>query len=180
MFSDNHDVIAADGRIVHLGSFRGSAGMISDFFGGASSGDDDGADWWSDRGEGYMDFYMGTSWVARRADLTPACGLIFRRLKSHGADWRYAFPRIHIIDFGSREADDSAPYDPSAALQREADRKKRAAETARMRKQLDRDARCAMRKARTGHPPATVRAYQGIYGKFPQGWPPDPYYGPGG
>lgn len=175
VFSDNHDVIAADGRIVHLGSFRGSAGMISDFSQGTAGGENDGEDWWSDRGEGYMDFYMGTSWVARRADLTPVYRLIFRRLKSLGADWRYSFPRIHIIDFGSREDDDSLPYDPSAALQREADGRKRAAETARMRKQLDRDARTAMRKARTGPPPSTVRAYQEVYGKFPQGWPPDPY-----
>lgn len=28
VFSDNHDVIAADGRVVHLGSFRGSAVTI--------------------------------------------------------------------------------------------------------------------------------------------------------
>lgn len=34
IFSDNHQVIAADGRVVHLGSFRGSAGVIADFFDG--------------------------------------------------------------------------------------------------------------------------------------------------
>ena len=175
VFSDNHDVIAAAGRIVHLGSFRGSAGMISDFFQGAAGGESDGEDWWNDRGEGYMDFYMGTSWMVRRADLTPVYRLIFRRLKSLGADWRYEFPRIHIFDFGNYEADDSLPYDPSAALQREEDRRKRAAETTRMRKQLDRDASAAMRQARTGPPPPTVRAYQEVYGKFPRGWPPDPY-----
>jgi hypothetical protein len=79
------------------------------------------------------------------------------------------------VNFGSREDDDSLPYDPSAALQREEDRRKRAAETERMRKRLDRDARSAMRQARSGPPPATVRAYQEVYGKFPHGWPPDPY-----
>ena len=34
VFSDNHQVIAADGRVVDLGSFRGSAGVIADFFEG--------------------------------------------------------------------------------------------------------------------------------------------------
>lgn len=80
MFSNNHDVIAADGRIVHLGSFRGSAGMISDFFQGTAGGENNGEDWWGDRGEGYMDFYMGKCRIGRRADLTPVYWLIYRRL----------------------------------------------------------------------------------------------------
>jgi len=42
-------------------------------------------------------------------------------------------------------------------------------------RQLDRDVRAAKRKARTGPAPATVRAYQSIFQRFPEGWPPDPY-----
>ena len=175
VFSDNHDVIAADGRIVHLGSFRGSAGMISDFFEKSSRNNSDGEDWWDNRGTGYMDFYMGTSWVGSRADLTPAYELIFRRLQVACADWSYSFPRIHLIDFGPREPDPDVPYDPSAALQQESERKAKAEETAKMRKQLDRDVQAAKRKARTGPPPTTVRAYQNIFHRFPPGWPPDPY-----
>lgn len=68
--------------------------------------------------------------------------------------------------------------DPSPALQSEADRRKKARETAKMRKRLDRSTRSAMRKARTGPPPETVQAYQEIYRKFPDGWPPGPYPGP--
>jgi hypothetical protein len=175
VFSDNHDVIAADGRIVHLGSFRGSAGMISDFFEGFSHNADDADDGWDTRGCGYMDFYMGTWWVGRRADLGPVYRLIFQRLRAHGADWSYAFPRIHVIDCGQGEADFETAYDPSAALQREAEQRARAEKTAKLRRQLDRDAQAAKRRARIGTPPATVSAYQEVFGRFPQGWPPDPY-----
>ena len=168
-------MIAADGRIVHLGSFRGSAGMISDFFEGVPGTADDADDGWDTRGCGYMDFYMGTWCISRRADLGPVYRLIFRRLRAHGADWQYAFPQIYIIDFGAREVDDGMAYDPSAAIQREAEQKARAEETARLQGQLDRDARSAKRRARIGPPPATVSAYQEVCGRFPRGWPPDPY-----
>ena len=175
VFSDNHDVIAADGRIVHLGSFRGSAGMISDFFEGFPRSADDADDGWDTRGCGYMDFYMGTGWVGRRADLGPVYRLIFKRLQAHGADWAYAFPRIHVIDFGSREEDSGTDYDPSAALEKEAERKARAEELRQMRRKMDHDTLSAKREARRNKPPATVRAYQDVFGSFPAGWPPDPY-----
>ena len=32
ILSDNHDLVLADGRVAHLGSFRAAAGVISDFF----------------------------------------------------------------------------------------------------------------------------------------------------
>lgn len=175
VFSDNHEVIAADGRIVHLGSFRGSAGMISDFFEKPSHDRSDGENSWDSRGYGYMDFYMGTSWVGGRADLTPTYELIFRHLQAAGADWRYSFPRIHLIDFSPPPTDADAPYDPSTALQQEADHKTRSEKTAKMRRQLERNAQSAKRKARTGPPPTTVQAYQNIFHRFPPGWPPDPY-----
>lgn len=163
VFSDNHDVIAADGRIVHLGSFRGSAGVISDFF----EGDGHEECGWRDRDEGYLDFYMGTSWIAHRADLAPAYRLIFRRLKYHGADWAYVFPRMYAIDLGAAHTQIEG-YDPSAALAREQ-------EACRLRKSLDQDVLAAKREARAKELPATVRAYQEIFRRFPKGWPPDPY-----
>ena len=176
VFSDNHDVIAADGRIVHLGSFRGSAGTISDFFESfPPMVAADANDGWHMGGCGYMDFYMGTWWVGSRADLSAVYRLIFKRLRAHGADWAYAFPRIHVIDSGPREVDSELAYDPSAAFQREGEQRARAEETAKLRRQLDRDAQAAKRRARTGPPPATVSAYQEVFGRFPQGWPPDPY-----
>lgn len=171
VFSDNHEVIAADGRVVELGSFRGSAGMIADFFERGSIPTHD-AGWCG--GFDYMRFYMGTAMISGRADLTPAYRLIFSRLKRLGATWRYTFPRLHVIDFGPREEKESS-YDPSAAIARETERKKRADELRRMKRQLDRDAMSAKREARSGDPPATVRAWQEVHGRFPEGWPPDPY-----
>lgn len=44
------------------------------------------------RGYDYMDFYMGTVWIADRADLTPVFTAIFRRLVAQGCDWRYIRP----------------------------------------------------------------------------------------
>jgi hypothetical protein len=177
VFSDNHQVIAADGRVVDLGSFRGSAGVIADFFEGSTDreeGPEDGI-WsaWDD--SDYMHFYMGSWGLARRADLSPVYRLIFRRLKSLGADWTYSFPRLHLIDFGSREEDPGTDYDPSAALAKEAERKAREEELRQMRRKMDRDTLAAKREARRNEPPTTVLAYQQIFGLFPTGWPPDPY-----
>ncbi len=84
VFSDNHDVIAADGRIVSLGSFRGSGGFLADFleYGPTPPPPDDPDDLWSswDRSD-YLRFYMGTAFISGRADLTPVYALIFRRLQ---------------------------------------------------------------------------------------------------
>ena len=173
IFSDNHEVIAADGRIVDLGSFRGSAGVISDFYESLPAPED--ADRRCAGGCGYMDFYMGTCWIGKRADLTPVYQFIFRRLKALDADWSYAFPRLHLIDFGACKNSPNASYDPSAAFQKEAERIAKAAEINEMLRKLDRDLRSAKRKARTQEPPATVQSYQAHYGKFPTGWPPNVY-----
>jgi hypothetical protein len=132
IFSNNHEVIAADGRIVDLGSFRGSAGVISDFYESLPALED--ADRRDADGGGYMDFYMGTCWLGKRADLTPVYQFIFRRSKALGADWRYAFPRLHLVDFESCENDASASYDPSAAFQKEAEQIAKAAEVTAMRR----------------------------------------------
>jgi hypothetical protein len=173
IFSNNHEVVAVDGRIVDLGSFRGSAGVISDFYKSLPALED--ADRRDADGGGYMDFYMGTCWLGKRADLTPVYRFIFRRLKALGAGWRYAFPRLHLIDFGGCENTPSASYDPSAAFQEEAERIAKAAEVTAMRRKLDREVQSAKRKARTQAPPTTVTSYQAVYGNFPIGWPPDIY-----
>lgn len=176
IFSDNHEVIAADGRVVNLGSFRGSGGTIADFFEQNAGEEERANDWGSRGGYDYMRFYMGTAWVAGRADLTPVYRLIFRRIRSLGGDWRYSFPRLHLVDYGAIPAADSeVAYDPSAAFEKEQELKKRAAETARLNRELDESAKAAKREARAKEPPETVRAYVEIYGCFPAGWPPDPY-----
>src|SRR4029453_12193252 len=79
VFSDNHEVIDAAGRVVDLGSFRGTGGFIADFINRELNA----------REYDYIDFYLGTIWVSERVDLTPVYDMIFRRLKTLGLDWNY-------------------------------------------------------------------------------------------
>ena len=72
IFSDNHDVLGPDGRLVDIGSFRGAGGFLADCLNRQSGRQE----------YNYMDFYMGTIWLSRRADLRPVYRLIFRRLKA--------------------------------------------------------------------------------------------------
>lgn len=81
IFADNNVVIAADGRLVDLGTWRGSAAFLDEYLCGLRD---------SFREGDYLRFYMGTVWIEQRADLTPVYRLIFRRLKAVGADWRCA------------------------------------------------------------------------------------------
>jgi hypothetical protein len=53
----------------------------------------------------YLDFYMGTFAVSQRADLTPVYEMIFRRLKETPFTWRYRFPEVGLVDFGSDKPD---------------------------------------------------------------------------
>ena len=87
-----------DGRIVNIGSFRGAAGFIADHLNpqtGESKYD-------------YMDFYMGTIWIAQRADLTPVYEMIFRRLKDRLLNWRYRFPELGMVQLHSPQFPDGA------------------------------------------------------------------------
>jgi hypothetical protein len=168
IFSDNHEVMASDGRIVDIGSFRGAGGFIAD---------------WLNRHTGthtydYMDFYMGTIWIAQRADLTPVYAMIFRRLKAHGYDWRYAFPELGLVDMRPlRDALDehtanTGDMRPISVPDEDEAEKQRASELAEVRASLDRAHREAVDTARHGPPPTTVEAYSSVYGCWPEGWPP--------
>jgi hypothetical protein len=188
VFSDNHEVIAADGRVADLGSFRGTAAEIADFFDESPAGeaedededdDEDEADdeelWGRRERSDYMRFYMGTIWVGGRADLAPVYRLIFQRLHACGADWKFDFPKLHLFSPGEVAEHAGLPYDPSAAVADESERAARESERQRVQAKLDRNNLAAQRAARSQPPPDTVRAYQEIYGAFPAGWPPDPY-----
>ncbi|HLQ43744.1 MAG TPA: hypothetical protein VK137_03365 [Planctomycetaceae bacterium] len=169
LVSDNHDVVDAEGREIDFGSFRYAGGVI--------------ADWLNDRlGPSvydYMDFYMGTIWLSGRADFAPVYGMIFRRMKRLGWDWVYHFPRMHLVDFGPlREAlkDKDQPdwegYDPSAEFAKAQAEEERQQELAKMRQSLDDGYRESITEALRLPPPKTVQAYQSVFGKLPQGWPP--------
>ncbi len=128
VFSDNHEVVADDGRGLDLGSMRRAGGFLADVL-NAQGGPpppprpdlqgmidallppDPNPDpqvaafmaqmrkeMTGDGGYGYLDFYMGTGMVAGRADLQPVYEMIFRRLKARGHDWVYHFPRLGLVD----------------------------------------------------------------------------------
>lgn len=127
IFSDNHEVIGPDGRVVDLGSFRASAGFLAELV-NTQLGHDPGlaearemerlkkmigvtsiesimqmaqADAEEKAAAqiyDYMNFYMGTQMVSGRTDLASIYQMIFRRLQAAGCDWTYHFPRLNIVD----------------------------------------------------------------------------------
>lgn len=169
VFSDRHEVIGPDGRVLNLGSFRGSGGFLADLLNrqiGAEEYD-------------YLSFYMGTIWVSQRADLTPVYRMIFRRLRSRDLDWVYHFPRLYAVDIRPlKEALDRndqpewTDYDPSEALAKEEADQEQNKKLAELRESLDEGYREAIEESMKRPPPTTVRAYESIYGEFPRGWPP--------
>jgi hypothetical protein len=214
VFSDNHEVIADDGRWLRLGSARGSGGFLAEVL-NAQGGpppppkpelppeltamlfpksddprvqaalDEMRKEMIGDGGYTYLDFYMGTTSVSGRADLTPVYEMIFRRLRARGHEWKYHFPRLGLVDFrplkkqldeqARREAGEPefAGYDPEAAMAEEEADRQRDEEIAAMQEALDAGHREAVEAARNADPPATVRAYATVYGNLPDGWPPE-------
>jgi len=172
--------MAADGRIVDLGSFRGSAATIAEFFQTGVAGDRDreSGDWTAFLREDYDygRFYLGTLYVSGRADLSPVYQLIFERLKAAGGDWRYSHPRLGMVSFRPSQADvlraDPEHYDPSAVLAAEQEDAAHEEETAALQRDLDESYARSIREARQCPPPFTVAAYQSVFGRFPEGWPP--------
>ncbi len=210
VFSDNHEVTAADGRKIDLGSMRGSGGFLAEvlnaqggpppaarpelpaelmagMFPSADSLDPTTAalvekmkkEMFGDGGYTYLDFYMGTAVISSRADLRPVYEMIFRRLRGRGMDWEYHFPRIMLVDMRplQKQLDDQqrgddpewAEYDPSSALEAELGERKRDEEIAEMRESLDEGYRESVETAQDKEPPATVQAYQTVYGQSPEG-----------
>jgi len=167
VFSNNHDVIAADGRVADIGSFRGAARFLVEYLTGPND------DLWS---MDYCRFYMGTIWISDRADLAPVYAMIFRRLKALGADWEFHFPQLGIVDLTplreKLEKQKPEEYSPSEAFGKEQEERERQAELERFRAELAEGNVQAHRDAMDHPPPATVRAYQTVYSRDPKGWPP--------
>lgn len=135
VFSDNHDVIAADARLVDIGSFRGASAFLAHFaagFQGCTLCEDE------------YRFYLGCILISQRTDLMPVYRMIFRRLKSLGADWVYQLPRLRLVELPQPKKPEKKP--------------KRT---------------YARRQASDGQLPATVGAYQDVYDRDPKGWPPE-------
>lgn len=166
VFSDNHDVIAADGRVADIGSFRGASAFLDEYLSGSSR------DTWRDGDS--MRFYMGTIWTSGRADLTPVYVMIFRRLKGLGADWVYHFPELRLVELPALRTDPerSTRYSVSEAAAAELRTQQRRAQLERTRAEFAALNAQAREDAMDGPPPATIRAYRQVYGRDPRGWPP--------
>ncbi len=63
IFSNNHEVIATDGRVADIGSFRGASAFLDEYVSGHASS--------ARREEDHMRFYMGTMGISQRADPDP-------------------------------------------------------------------------------------------------------------
>lgn len=167
VFSNSHDVIAADGRVVDIGSFRGAAGFLAEYLTGPND------DLWS---MDYCRFYIGTIWISDRADLTPVYAMIFRRIKALGADWEFYFPHLGVVDLSPlrevMEAPKPEEYSPSEAFGKEQEERERQKELENLRAELADGNAQARQDAMDQPTPATVRAYQTVYGRDPKGWPP--------
>jgi hypothetical protein len=100
IFSDNHEVIAADGRVADIGSFRGAGAFLDEHL------MHDRDSW---REGDYLRFYLGTIWISGRADLTRLYAMIFRRLKAMGADWVYRFPELGMVELTPADDDPEQP-----------------------------------------------------------------------
>lgn len=70
------------------------------------------------------------------------------------------------------DAPEAVRYDPTESFWRERQLAERQTELAEFRQSLDEAYRASIQNARDGLPPATVQAYQRVYGRNPDGWPP--------
>jgi hypothetical protein len=132
----------------------------------------------------YLDFYLGTSAIAHRADLGPVYRLIFTRLKALDLDWKYTFPRLQVVDLrplkeslDAQQAEESgepdwAGYCPEQELANEEDRREKDRELARLRESLDEGYRDSVAAALDQPPPRIVQSYREVFGDCPAGWPP--------
>ena len=100
--------------------------------------------------------------------------MIFRRLRSLGADWAYHFPQLYLAELGPRDPDDeqAGSYSVSESAAAEVNAQTDRADLARFRAEVDEANARAREAAMDREPPATVRAYRQVYGHDPRGWPP--------
>jgi hypothetical protein len=165
VFSDNHDIIVADGRVADIGSFRGAGAFLDEHLTRERDG-------W--REGDYLRFYLGTIWISRRADLTSVFAMIFRRLRALNADWVYHFPELGLVELAPLDNADKPnnAYSVSKAAVAELDAQKRRAKVEQFRTELREMNTGAREEAMDRPPPATVRASWQVYGRDPRGWPP--------
>lgn len=167
IFSNNHEVIGNDNRIYDLGSFRGSGRFVADFFNDNFSDNPVKYD--------YIDFYMGTIWIKERGDLTPFYEYIFQKLKDFRCDWKYSFPRMHLIDvkemLDTSIEDELEDYKPEKALQKQPDLTGKDDQAKEFQEKLDKIYYEEYEEAKYKPLSQIVLSYKNIYGQLPNGHP---------
>ena len=100
--------------------------------------------------------------------------LIFRRLRSLGADWVYRFSQLYLAELVPNDPGTEQPttYSVSESAVAELKAQKHHAETADFRAEIEEMNARGRGEAMDSPPPAIVRAYRQVYGRDPRGWPP--------
>lgn len=167
VFSNNHEVIGEDNRIYDFGSFRGSGGLIADFF------NDNFPD--NSKKYDYMYFYMGTIWIQERGTLAPFYEYIFQKLKELDCDWKYSFPRLHIINpkkiFDVSTDGKMEDYAPEKALENQLELSDSDDQTKNFQEELEKIYDEEFEEAKYKPLSQIVQAYKNIYGHLPSGHP---------
>ena len=132
IFSDNHEVSDAEGKIFDFGSWRGSGGFIADFLNSRFAPENTS---WFD----YMDFYSGFR-GGHDGSLFPLYVYFFQKLKERKYVWRYSPPALHLIDISpDKPEEDMQNYDPGSALLADMQKAEEQASKADVEKELRRE-----------------------------------------
>lgn len=161
IFSNNHEVIGSDTKIYDLGSMRGSGRFIAEFINMYRP---------QTISLDYTDFYMGSTLISSRADMYPFYCQVFKTLKENRCDWKYSFPRLHLVDLRGLKPKDDDPesYKPEQALEDQLQKDK---EVNEWKEKLDKIYEEELEEAKYKPLPAIIRAYKNIYGVLPDGHP---------
>jgi hypothetical protein len=165
IFSNNHTVLADDKKEFNLGSMRGSGRFISNFFNLEIDS--------TQKKYDYIDFYMGSIWIAERADLIPFYEYIFLKLKIKECDWQYEFPRLYAIAPPKihKKKDDNLTYNPNDSISDQIAEDQEEKESNRFQEVLNTTFEEAFEGAKYKPLTAVVQAYKNIFGVLPDGHP---------
>ena len=165
IFSNNHEVYNKDGKVYDLGSFRGSGRFIAEYLNSRNP---------ETNHYDYLDFYMGTIWIEKRADLLPFYEFIFQILKKEACDWNYCFPRIYLLDLSSdetKEIENPVDYKPEEAMANEIERLNRKKESEKFQNELDESFEKEYEEAKYRPLIPIVQAFKNIYNRLPTNHP---------
>ena len=159
VFSDNNQVITADGRGVADWSFRDWSHFMNEQIAKTTG------QW---REDDYFYFALCDYQHSDVYDVNEIYLMIFRRLKAHGADWLYHPPELFAITLGATAAVVNARRAGTHLCLEEQQFLK---DYQAMREDLQKINEGLRQTLISRPPPPPVAAYRSVYGRHPQGWP---------